>query len=70
MAERALQGSLGRLIALAENYPDPADKNFLKLQEQLAEIEDQPRWRDAITMAPCDLNIAIQSFPNSSYRVR
>ncbi len=41
-AERALQGSLGRLLAVAEAYPQlKADKNFLELQEQLAEIEDQ-----------------------------
>src|SRR5215510_14299452 len=33
-AERALQGSLGRLIAVAEAYPQlKADKNFLELQQ-------------------------------------
>src|SRR5215204_242828 len=32
-AEQALQGSLGRLIAIAEAYPElKADQNFLKLQ--------------------------------------
>ena len=41
-AERALQGALGRLLAVAEAYPDlKANQNFLELQEQLAEIEDQ-----------------------------
>lgn len=41
-AERDLSGALSRLIALKEAYPDlKANQNFLKLQEQLAEIEDQ-----------------------------
>jgi LemA protein len=41
-AARALQAALGRLFALAEAYPQlKADKNFLELQNQLAEIEDQ-----------------------------
>src|SRR5262249_53864734 len=40
-AERELQGALSRLIALKEAYPNlKADQNFLKLQEQLAEVED------------------------------
>ena len=64
-AERELQGSLARLIALAEAYPDlKADKNFLKLQEQLAEIEDQLQMaRRYYNGTVRDLNIAIQSFP-------
>src|SRR5580704_2959567 len=41
-AAQALQGSLGKLFAVAEAYPElKADKNFLALQQQLAEIEDQ-----------------------------
>jgi LemA protein len=66
-AERALQGSLGRLIALAEAYPQlKADKNFLELQQQLAEIEDQLQMaRRYYNGTVRDLNIAIQSFPNS-----
>jgi LemA protein len=41
-AARALQAALGRLFALAEAYPQlKADKNFLELQNQLADIEDQ-----------------------------
>jgi LemA protein len=41
-AARALQAALGRLFALAEAYPQlKADKNFLELQTQLADIEDQ-----------------------------
>src|SRR5215475_6759087 len=41
-AERALAGSLGRLLAVAEAYPQlKASKNFLELQSQLALVEDQ-----------------------------
>jgi LemA protein len=67
LAERALQGSLGRLVALAESYPDlKANQNFLKLQEQLTEIEDQLQMaRRYYNGAVRDLNIAIQSFPNT-----
>ena len=41
-AERALSGALGRLMAVAEAYPQlKADKNFLDLQARLSEVEDQ-----------------------------
>jgi LemA protein len=41
-AARALQASLGKLFAVAEAYPElKANKNFLALQQQLADIEDQ-----------------------------
>ena len=61
-----LQGSLGRLIAVAEAYPElKADQNFLELQEQLAEIEDQLQMaRRYYNGTVRDLNIAIQSFPD------
>jgi len=64
-AARALSGSLGRLIAVAEAYPQlKADQNFLKLQGQLAEIEDQLQMaRRYYNGAVRNLNIAIQSFP-------
>src|SRR5262249_15548221 len=65
-AERALEGSLGRLLALAEAYPQlKADRNFLTLQQQLAEIEDQIQMaRRYYNGAARNLNIAIQSFPD------
>src|SRR5262245_6794568 len=64
-AERALSGSLNRLLALAEAYPQlKADQNFLTLQRQLAEIEDQIQMsRRYYNGAARNLNIAIQSFP-------
>jgi LemA protein len=65
-AELALVGSLGRLMAVAEAYPQlKADKNFLELQTQLAEIEDQIQMaRRYYNGAVRNLNISIQSFPN------
>jgi LemA protein len=64
-AEKALQGSLARLFALAEAYPElKANKNFLELQQQLAEIEDQLQMaRRYYNGAVRNLNIGIQSFP-------
>lgn len=65
-AERQLEGALSKLIALQEAYPNlKADQNFLKLQEQLAEIEDQLQMaRRYYNGSVRNLNIAIQSFPN------
>ncbi|SRR6266540_3249145 len=66
-AERELQGSLGRLFAVAEAYPGlKADKNFLALQQELAEIEDQLQMaRRYYNGTVRNLNISIQSFPNN-----
>ena len=65
-AARELQGALGRLFAVAEAYPDlKANKNFLDLQHQLAEIEDQLQMaRRYYNGTVRNLNINIQSFPN------
>jgi LemA protein len=65
-AERALQAALGRLMAVAEAYPRlRADQNFLALQEQLAEIEDQLQMaRRYYNGTVRNLNISIQSFPD------
>ncbi len=65
-AERAMEGALSKLIALKEAYPNlKADQNFLKLQEQLAEIEDHLQMaRRYYNGSVRNLNIAIQTFPN------
>jgi len=65
-AERDLQAALTRLIALKEAYPElKADRNFLKLQDQLAEIEDHLQMaRRYYNGSVRNLNIMIQSFPN------
>lgn len=65
-AEQALQGSLGRLFAIAEGYPQlKADRTFLTLQQQIADIEDQLQMaRRYFNGTVRDFNIAVQSFPD------
>jgi len=66
-ASQALGAALGRLFVLAEAYPQlKADKNFLKLQEQLADIEDQLQMaRRYFNGATRDYNTLVQSFPDA-----
>jgi LemA protein len=66
-AERGLQASLGKLLAVAEAYPQlKADKNFLALQVELANVEDQLQMaRRYYNGTVRNLNIVIQSFPNN-----
>ena len=41
-ADGALESALGRLFAIAENYPNlKANENFLQLQQELSAIEDK-----------------------------
>ena len=63
---RALSGAFGRLLALAEGYPElKANQNFLALQKQLAEIEDQIQMaRRYYNGAVRNLNTSIRSFPD------
>jgi LemA protein len=65
-AEQELQGSLRRLFAVAEGYPQlKASANFLALQGQIAELEDQLQMaRRYYNGTVRDFNIAIQSFPD------
>jgi LemA protein len=65
-AARALSGSIGQLMAVAEAYPQlKADQNFRDLQAQLADIEDQIQMsRRYYNGAVRNLNITIQSFPD------
>jgi LemA protein len=62
-----LHGALGRLFAVAEAYPElKANKSFLELQQQLADIEDQLQMaRRYYNGTVRNLNISIQSFPNN-----
>jgi LemA protein len=65
-ADQALQVSLNRLFAVAEAYPQlKADQNFLALQGQLAETEDQLQMaRRYYNGTVRDFNVSIQSFPD------
>lgn len=66
-AESALTQSLGRLLAVAENYPDlKANTNFLELQRELTDTENKIQAsRRFYNGNVRDLNIALQSFPSN-----
>jgi len=66
-AESALTGALGRLIAIAENYPDlKANTNFLELQRELSDTENKIQAaRRFYNGNVRDLNIALESFPSN-----
>ncbi len=65
-AENQLTRSLGRLIAVAENYPDlKASQNFLALQEELTGTESKIAFsRQFYNDQVQGLNTLIQSFPS------
>jgi LemA protein len=62
-----MQGALGRLLLVAENYPDlKANQNFLALQDELAGTEnrisvERRRYNEAVQA----YNTAIRRFPGS-----
>ncbi len=65
-AANMLAGSLGKLFALAEAYPDlKADTTFIKLQNELTNLEDAiqnaRRYYNAIVR---DYNYRLESFPD------
>jgi LemA protein len=66
-AESDLSGMLKNLFVIAENYPDlKANQNFLDLQHQLVEIEDQLQYaRRYYNGAIRNYNIRVESFPSN-----
>ena len=64
-AEGALSRPVGRLLAVAEDYPElKASENFLNLQNELSDTEDKIEMaRRFYNGAVRELNIAVQSFP-------
>lgn len=64
---QAMASQLSRLFALAEAYPElKADQNFRKLQEQLAEIEDQLQMaRRYYNGTARNLNTMIEQVPSN-----
>lgn len=68
-ANNQVSGALGRLLAIAENYPQlRSSENFLRLQDELAGTENRlavsrKRYNDAIQ----DYNTFIGQFPNSMF---
>lgn len=65
-ADQAFGAMLGRLMAVAEDYPDlKADENFRALQDELSEIEEQLQGaRRYYNATVRDLNTSVQSFPD------
>ena len=66
-AESGLSGALGRLMAVAENYPDlKADGNFAQLQRELTSTEDGiARARQGYNNVVRENNTMVQSFPTN-----
>jgi LemA protein len=65
-AETALTGTLGRLFALAESYPDlKANQNMMALQEELTSTENKVAFaRQAFNDAVTVYNTRRESFPD------
>ncbi len=68
-ANGQLDGALGRLLALSENYPQlKSNENFLRLQDELAGTEnriaiERKRYNDTLQ----DYNTYVQQFPASLF---
>ncbi len=68
-ANGALDGALGRLLAIVENYPQlKSNENFQRLQDELAGTEnriavERRRYNEAVQ----DYNIYIRLFPNNIF---
>lgn len=64
-ADAQMTGLLGRLMVVAEAYPDlKANQNFLDLQQQLASVETELQGsRRYYNATVRDLNSTVQSFP-------
>ncbi|SOC35089.1 LemA protein [Rhizobium subbaraonis] len=67
VAEGMLGQALGRLLALAEAYPDlKANQNFSELQQSLQTVEDEIQMsRRYYNGAARDLNVKVESFPSN-----
>ena len=66
-AESALSLALGRLLAVAENYPDlKASANFVELQQELSNLESEIQMaRRYYNGAVRNLNTMVESFPSN-----
>ena len=67
ISENALSLQLGNLLALVENYPAlKANVNYLELQKQLVEVEDQLQYaRRYYNGTVRNYNIRAESFPGN-----
>jgi LemA protein len=66
-AEASLGGTLGRMFALAESYPDlKANQTMMQLQEELTSTENKVAFaRQAFNDAVLSYNNACENFPSS-----
>ena len=66
-AETTLTGTLGKLFALAEAYPDlKASQNMMQFQEELASTENKVAFsRQAFNDAVLNYNNTVESFPSN-----
>lgn len=66
-AEGFMQRALGRLFAVAENYPDlKANQNFLQLQNELVDTEDKiAASRRFYNGGVRELNSKVKTFPSN-----
>ena len=68
-ANGQLDGALGRLLLVVENYPQlKSNENFMRLQDELAGTEnriavERKRYNDTLQ----DYNTYVQQFPNSIF---
>lgn len=68
-ANAQLDGALGRLLLIVENYPElKSNENFLRLQDELAGTEnriavERQRYNDTLK----DYNVYVQQFPNNVF---
>jgi LemA protein len=68
-ANAQLDGALGRLLLIVENYPQlKSNENFLGLQDELAGTEnriavERQRYNDTLK----DYNVYVQQFPNNVF---
>src|SRR5689334_16248995 len=68
-ANRQLDGALGRLLLIVENYPQlKSNENFMRLQDELAGTEnriavERKRYNDTLQ----DFNTYVQQFPNNIF---
>lgn len=66
-ANAGFNSALGRLLALAENYPQlKADQNFIRLQDELTGTENRINFaRIQYNEAVQDYNAAVRRFPTN-----
>lgn len=66
-AETTLGGTLGRLFALVESYPDlKANENMIQFQEELSSTENKVAFaRQAFNDSVMSYNNACENFPNN-----